>query len=199
MLRSSAVEDIFRAEPSPVPSLQGGVETITPGDYRAALGMFASGVTVVTIRAGDRVHGLTVSAFASVSPDPPLVAVMIDSRHTAHGLLEREGASFAVNILSQRQTAVSERFARLKEGDRFAGEPWTTAASGAPVLADAAAWLDCIVHDRARAGTHTIYIGKVLASNVPEPGGPPLVYWNRAYRRLEDAPLKPEEEAGSRS
>ena len=152
--------------------------------YRDALRHFPSGVTIVSIRAGEQTHGLTVSAFASVSPDPPLICVMIDHRHSAYALLEEEGAVFAVNVLREGQEELSNRFAWVKTEDRFAEGHWQTAATGAPVLADALAWLDCTIYARHSAGTHTIYIGEVQASATPHPDAPPLVYWNRGYRRL---------------
>jgi len=153
--------------------------------YRQALRHFPAGVTLVTIQAGDQVHGLTVSAFTSVSPEPPLIAVVIDQRHYAHELLQKEGASFAVNILAQDHRVLSERFAWLKDGDRFAQGNWEMAASGAPVLAEALAWLDCSIYARYPAGTHTIFVGRVEASRVARPDEPPLVYWNRGYRQLD--------------
>jgi flavin reductase (DIM6/NTAB) family NADH-FMN oxidoreductase RutF len=158
---------------------------VTSEQFRAVLRHFPAGVTVVTIRAGDEIHGLTVSAFASVSPEPPLVAVVIDDRHNAHALLARPDASFAVNILGEDQVELSNRFAWLKDEDRFAAGAWTTAATGAPILGDALAWLDCRLHGRHPAGTHTIYVGEVEASGVPRDGGPPLVYWNKGYRKLK--------------
>ena len=158
--------------------------TATPDDFRDALRHFPSGVTIVTMRAGDQVHGLTVSAFASVSPEPPLVLIMIDHRHRAHQILEADGAVFAVNVLAADQTELSNRFAWVKTEDRFAEGRWATAETGAPVLEDALAWLDCTIHSRARAGTHTIYVGEVQVVGVPRPDDEPLVYWNRGYRRL---------------
>lgn len=162
--------------------------TITSEEYREVLRHFPSGVTIVSIRSGEKTHGLTVSAFASVSPEPPLVSVMIDHRHRAWSLLEETGAVFAVNILREEQVELSNRFAWVKDEDRFAEGDWTTATTGAPVLSDALAWMDCTVHARARAGTHTVYIGEVQASSVPQPDAPPLVYWNRGYRKLHFAP-----------
>ncbi len=156
----------------------------TSEDFRDALRHFPSGVTIVTMRGGDEVHGLTVSAFASVSPDPPLILIMIDHRHHAHTIMEREGAVFAVNILSEDQTELSNRFAWVKDEDRFAEGKWGEAKTGAPVLEDALAWLDCEIHSKARAGTHTIYVGEVQAVGVPRPDDDPLVYWNRGYRHL---------------
>jgi flavin reductase (DIM6/NTAB) family NADH-FMN oxidoreductase RutF len=152
--------------------------------YRDVLRHFPAGVTIVTVKAGEETHGLTVSAFVSVSPTPPLISVIIDHKHYAHELLERSGATFAVNILSQDQEALSNRFAWTKE-DRFAEGNWGTAVTGAPILLDSLAWLDCTIHSRHTAGTHTIYIGEVQASGVRSPEQKPLVYWNREYRRLE--------------
>jgi flavin reductase (DIM6/NTAB) family NADH-FMN oxidoreductase RutF len=154
-------------------------------DFRDALRHFPAGVTVVTVRSGDQVHGLTVSSFCSVSPEPPLVMIIVDQRHTAYPLLQEEGAVFAVNILHQDQVELSNRFAWLKDEDRFeGGAVWKPAATGAPVLEDALAWLDCVVRERYPAGTHAIYIGEVMASAVPRPDEPPLVYWNRGYRKI---------------
>ncbi len=157
---------------------------VSSEDYRDALRHFPSGVTIVTIKAGKEIHGLTVSAFASISPDPPLIGVMIDHRHHGYPLLEEEGAVFAVNMLRENQLDLSNRFAWVKDEDRFAEGNWQTAVTGAPVLADALAWLDCTIHGKRPAGTHTIYLGEVQASSVPEPDAAPLVYWNRGYRRL---------------
>lgn len=158
---------------------------ITSEEYRRALRQFPAGVTIVTIRAGDRTHGLTVSAFASVSPEPPLVTVIIDHQHKASTLLEEEGAVFAVNILGEEQMELSNRFAWLKDEDRFKEGDWGVGATGAPVLRNALAWLDCTIHDRHRAGTHTLYIGEVQASAVPRAEDPPLIYWYKGYRKLE--------------
>jgi flavin reductase (DIM6/NTAB) family NADH-FMN oxidoreductase RutF len=157
---------------------------VTSETYRDALRHFPAGVTIVTIRAGEEIHGLTVSAFASVSPEPPLVAVIIDQRHNAAPLLETAGSAFAVNVLREDQLELSNRFAWVKDEDRFHVGGWGEAESGAPVLLDCLAWLDCRIHSRHPAGTHTIYVGEVLATGVPTPDAPPLVYWNRGYRKL---------------
>ena len=159
---------------------------VSSESFRDVLRHFPSGVTVVTIKspAADAVHGLTVSAFASVSPDPPLILVTIDHRASACALLERAGATFAVNILAHDQMELSNRFAWLKDEDRFAVGEWDTAVTGAPILKDALAWLDCTVYSRFAAGSHTTYIGEVQASGVPQKKKKPLVYWNRGYRKL---------------
>lgn len=152
--------------------------------YRDALRHFPAGVTIVTIKAGAEIHGLTVSAFASVSPEPPLIMVIIDHQHHAHELLQTAGAVFAVNILAQDQLELSNRFAWLKDEDRFGAGEWDTAVTGAPILVDAVAWLDCTIQAHYPAGSHTIYLGEVQGSQVPRAEEPPLLYWNRGYRKL---------------
>ena len=169
---------------SAAPPAFGLAMPISAEDFTDALRHFPSGVTIVAVKAGEETHGLTVSAFASISARPPLVAVVIDQQHHAHPIFQRPGAVFAVNILRRGQAALSDRFAWVKDEDRFLDGDWTTAATGAPVLRDAAAWLDCTLYSRSPAGSHTLYVGEVQASGVPEDGEPPLVYWNRAYRRL---------------
>jgi len=159
--------------------------SISSTAYRDGLRHFPSGVTIVTIKSGDVIHGLTVSAFASISPSPPLIMIAIDQRHHAYALLEKEGASFAVNILHRDQQELSNRFAWTKDEDRFAVGQWGIAVTGAPVLENALAWLDCAVHSSYQIGTHTIFVGEVQASETPRPDGEPLVYWNRGYRHLE--------------
>lgn len=158
---------------------------ISSEEFRNVLRHFASGVTLVAVRAGEEVHGLTVAAFASISPQPPLVMVIIDHRHRAYRLLEKQSAVFSVNILGEDQTELSNRFAWVKDEDRFAVGDWRRAETGAPVLADALAWMDCTIHGRYAAETNTIYVGEVQAASVPHPDGPPLLYWNRGYRRLD--------------
>lgn len=158
--------------------------TISSDAYRDVLRHFPSGVTIVTIKAGESTHGLTVSAFASISPSPPLIAIIIDHRHSAYEMLEKEGTVFAVNILAHDQTDLSNRFAWVKDEDRFLEGEWRAAETGAPILADALAWLDCTIYGRHQAGDHTIYIGQVQASGVPRPDELPLAYWNRDYREI---------------
>src|SRR5215471_17902777 len=100
--RASALPPLQRPEGPPErPDL------ISSNDFRNAMRHFPAGVTIVTIRRGEEVHGLTVSAFASVSAEPPLIVTVIDQRHKAFEMLETEGTVFAVNILCQDQAALS--------------------------------------------------------------------------------------------
>jgi flavin reductase (DIM6/NTAB) family NADH-FMN oxidoreductase RutF len=163
---------------------------ISSEDYRDAMRHCPAGVTIVTIKVEGENHGLTVSSIASVSPEPPLIMVIIDNVHSAYPLLQQEGAVFAVNILHEGQEDLSNRFAWLKDEDRFEEGEWDTAETGAPILKDALAWLDCTIYASYPAGTHTIYVGEVQASAVPRPDEPALIYWNRHYRHLALEPTK---------
>jgi flavin reductase (DIM6/NTAB) family NADH-FMN oxidoreductase RutF len=153
---------------------------VDAAQFRDTLRMFPSGVTVVTIRSRGLVHGLTVSAFVSVSPHPPLIAIVIDRGHTAHPLMEHESAVFAVNVLREDQARLSDRFAWVEDEDRFLQGDWAVAVTGAPVLRSALAWLDCRVWLRQPAGTHSIYVGEVWATATAGDGAP-LIHWNRQY------------------
>lgn len=157
---------------------------ITPDEFRDTLRHYPSGVTIITVKAGEESHGLTASAFASVSADPPLIAIFVNHKGRAHALFERSDAVFAVNFLRDHHEPLSNRFAFSKE-DRFAEGDWTTATTGAPILADALAWLDCTIYSRVSMGSHSIYIGEIQATSVPNPDENPLVYWNRGYRLLD--------------
>ena len=157
---------------------------MTPDQFRDTLRFFAAGVTLVTTAREEERYGLTVSAFCSVSADPPLVAVFLNQGHLTTGVLRREGLGFAVNVLAADQQELSDRFAFGPEAERFDGAGWVRAETGAPVLEDALAWLDCEVESFQDAGSHTLFLGRVVRGGVPRPGSEPLVYWNRTYRNL---------------
>lgn len=157
-------------------------DIVSPGDFRAVLGRYATGVTVVTTRTpeGDPV-GLTVNSFTSVSLDPPLVLFCLDLE--AGSLPAFEAADgFAVNILRAGQEAVSNRFAD-PEAARFTQEGVAHWTSGAPILAEALAALDCSVHARHEGGDHVILVGRVRQLAILDDADP-LIYWRGGYRRL---------------
>ena len=109
---------------------------IDASQFRRIMSRFATGVTVVTTRSGQEVHGLTCNAFCSISLAPCTVMVSVAKDARSWPLIDRSRI-FAVNILSEDQTAISDRFAgrhRDKDDDRFEGIEWTTAVTGAPVL-----------------------------------------------------------------
>lgn len=156
--------------------------TLDPSIFRATLGRFASGITIITARdaAGSDV-GMTVSAFSSLSLTPPLVLVCIDNGASVAPVLEH-CESFAVNILADNQEALSRRFAE-RELDRFEGVGVSRGELGLALLEGALANLECRVSARQPGGDHTILIGEVKSASVRE--GNPLLYYRSGYRRLE--------------
>jgi flavin reductase (DIM6/NTAB) family NADH-FMN oxidoreductase RutF len=156
---------------------------VTPEAFRRALGCWASGVSIVTSRLGERRHGMTVSAFTSVSLDPPLVLVCADRSSDTHALI-REAGLFAVNLLAQGQQELSDRFAsKQDEHRRFEGLATASALTGAPLLPGCLLSLDCRLVAAHDAGDHVIYVGRVEAL-VGEGTAEPLLYFRGGYRRL---------------
>ena len=161
---------------------------ISPETFREVLGHFATGVTVVTTRLGDELHGATVNAFASVSLDPPLVLVSINKDASSHDLIAGSGV-FAVNILHAVQSDLAAVLARkgTEEADaahRLAGIPHRIGTTGAPVLLDSLAFADCRVVDTISAGDHTIFVGHVADGGSSVFGTSPLIYHRGRYYGL---------------
>jgi flavin reductase (DIM6/NTAB) family NADH-FMN oxidoreductase RutF len=153
---------------------------VTGDEFRAALAHWASGVAIVTSAAGDRIHGMTVSAFSSVSLDPPLVLVCADKTSNTLGVIEAGGV-FAANILSAGQQGLSDLFASKRDEERrFDGLAWRRGVTGAPILPGALAVLDCRVVAAHDAGDHVIYVGRVEGAEVMD--GEPLLYYAGGYR-----------------
>ena len=150
--------------------------------YKAAMGLWATGVTIVTSRAGDEVHGMTVSDFCGVSLDPPLVLICADKSSNTLGVIEK-GGIFAVNLLSSEQRALSDKFASKRdEFRRFERLDCATAVTGAPLIPGALVSFDCAVVAAHEAGDHVIFVGRVEAVIVGS--GQPLLYHVGAYRAL---------------
>jgi len=153
---------------------------VTRDEFRNALGRFASGVTVVTAIFADGPWGMTVSAFSSLSLEPPLVLICIDKRAGGHDNLA-VGSFFAVNILSDCQEEVSRRFAS-RDVDRFEGIRFRPGSTGAPLLDGALANIECRAIDAHPGGDHTIIVGEVLATEISD--GKPLAYFRGSYAQL---------------
>lgn len=164
--------------------------SVTNEEFRAALGRFASGITVVTSRdASGTDHGITVSAFSSVSLDPPLVLISIEKTAGSHGALV-ESKRFAVNILSADQQKVSDSFAFRLE-DKFEGIEWTRGAAGIVLIAGCLAHIECATASEFDGGDHTIFVGRV--EKITTADGDPLIYWMGEYRGIDrTAPQKDE-------
>lgn len=158
---------------------------IGPDEFRRVLGHFATGVTIVTTCDGDaRPSGLTVSAFASLSLDPPLVLVCVDHKSQTYPAL-RESGRFAVNVLTTGQEALSRRFASTQL-DKFDGLPYRISELGLPLLVSALVHLECVTVSTHVEGDHTIFVGRVERTGVND--GDPLLYFCGRYNRLSEGP-----------
>jgi flavin reductase (DIM6/NTAB) family NADH-FMN oxidoreductase RutF len=150
-------------------------------DFRRAMGRFATGVTLITTRLDDHLHGMTANAVTSLSLDPMMVLVCVDKTADTHDILARAGV-FAVNILNREQADISNRFAK-KEFDGAHGIddiPHSFAVTGSPIIEGAIAYLDCKTTIEHHGGDHTIFIGEVLEAK--ELGdGAPLVFYRGKY------------------
>lgn len=147
---------------------------------RDVFGSFVTGVTVVTAATGDGFAGFTVNSFTSVSLSPPIVLFCADLGSATATRIERAGA-FAVNILGRHQKELSDRFC-ASGCDRFSGVQVASAATGAPILHDALAYVDCELDGAVTAGDHRILLGRVLSAGRLCDDKEPLAFYKGGYR-----------------
>jgi len=160
--------------------------------YRRTLGCFATGVSIITTRRGDKeCVGLTVNSFNSVSLDPPLVLWSL-SLYSQSLPAFQESSHFAVNILASDQAHLSERFARTS-ANKFENVSVTMGAGGAPLIEGCAAYLECRQEFRHYGGDHIIFIGRVV--NFVQTDREPLIYCKGEY--MTGKPLRQEPPGGS--
>ncbi len=148
--------------------------------FKKTMSQFASGVTVVTANHEGILYGITVSAFSSLSLDPPLVLICIGKKVKSHDGIAQAG-HFAVNILGEGQEEISNHFASRVE-DKFEGIETTSGSLGDPLIAGSAATMECRMHAQLDGGDHTIFVGEVVESAVTEDW--PLLYFRGGYRQL---------------
>ncbi|EME66775.1 MULTISPECIES: flavin reductase family protein [Rhodococcus] len=145
-------------------------------EFRDVMASVCTPVTVVTALDGARPHGTTVSAFASLSLDPPMVLVALD-RGSDLLTVVRSGGRFGVNVLGHGQDALALTFAR-KGTDKFDGVDWSLSA-GVPRVDAAPGWLACRVADLVDGGDHVVVLGHVEAAARVD--HPPLTYHQRTF------------------
>ena len=153
-------------------------------DFAAAMSELASGVVLVTSWVGERPWGMTVTAFASVSADPPTVLVSLGSSTRSAQAIDASGR-FGVSILAEGQLAAARR-GSLRGASKFLEPFGVRTLGGSPVVAGALAHLDCDVVERVEAADHIVFFGRVREVQA-SPGGRPLVYFGRGYRALAPA------------
>lgn len=177
-------------------SAGGGAATsgVDPQRFREVLGCYPTGVAIVSAIGPDGGPvGMVVGSFTSVSLSPPLVAFIASVTSNSYARL-RGSETFCVSVLSASMESVCRRFA-AHDPDKFAGQSWTPAPSGCPILDGAVAWIDCRVVDRYRAGDHDIVIGEVTSLDVGVTAGP-LLFFQGGYGGFDPralaAPFRPD-------
>ncbi|CCB75079.1 NADPH-flavin oxidoreductase [Streptantibioticus cattleyicolor NRRL 8057 = DSM 46488] len=178
----SPARPVLRAVGAP----EGSPERMDPAEFRRVLGHFATGVTVVTAPAAageERPAGFACQSFASLSLDPPLVAFMVSRTSTTWPRIANAGV-FCVNILGAGQDAQCRAFA-VSGADKFAGVEWSPApATGSPLLAGVAAWVDCTVHTVHTGGDHLVVIGRVDDLGTADEPVAPLLFHRGRFGRF---------------
>ena len=163
-----------------IPSRSAQAPTFSPREFRAALGMFATGVTIVTMRMEDGSPlGLTANSFNSVSLEPPLVLWSLSQRAASLAAF-RAGTHYAINVLAADQRELAERFA-AKGVDRWQGVDCLPGAGGAPLIAGAAATFECFNRSRYDEGDHVIFVGEVERCSWRAEASPLLFHGGRFY------------------
>ncbi len=157
---------------------------ISADELRLAMRHWATGVTIVTAQFNGTRHGMTVNSFTSISLEPPLVLVSLERMTRTRQIVTHSGF-FGVTVLKEGQLNISDRFAGrdTEFQDRFAGLETFSLISEVPLIRSGLVSFDCQVSAQHEAGTHTIFIGKVLAIK-SSPIQEPLIYHNQAYRQL---------------
>jgi flavin reductase (DIM6/NTAB) family NADH-FMN oxidoreductase RutF len=160
--------------------------TLDAEQLRTAMRAWTSGVAIVTAAYDGEQHGMTVSSFTSISLDPPLIMVSLQTSSRTHEMVSRGGA-FGVTILAAGQEGLSERFADRPPGRNHGldGLETETFVTGTPLIRGGLACLDCRVSQTVRVGMNTLFIGEVVAVRGDD-HDTPLIYHDRAYRRLEE-------------
>jgi flavin reductase (DIM6/NTAB) family NADH-FMN oxidoreductase RutF len=160
------------------------VPAFTPALHRSVLGLFATGVTVISTRAASigEVRGMTANAFMSVSFDPALVVVGVRQGAHLHDLI-RESRNYGVSLLSTGLEPEARRFAGMPV-PADAATPRFVDRRGVPVLEHALGWLTAAVVDDHPAGDHTLFIGEICDLGVGQPGDRPLGYFRSSFAEI---------------
>ena len=166
--------------PEPRAGIALPAQMIDKQTFRACMRGVPGAVSLVTtVHAGAR-SGLTVTAVCSVSAEPPQMLVCVNRSSSAEAVIAAAGR-FAISYLAHDQQEVANVFSSSLD-DRFDHAEWTELASGVPILQDAAAAFDCVVVQMVEAGTHTIFIGAIVAAIARDV--PNLLYKQGAYATL---------------
>ncbi len=151
---------------------------LDPGSFKHILRHYPSGVTVVTSLKNGEPRGITLTSFASVSADPPMVLICVNREARSYLYIATSGI-FCVNILASTQRDLAEHFSGKVRDEQFRDVAYSVAATGAPVLRGSLGFLDCTVTAEHHAGSHSIFVGNVQAGELF--AGTPLAYLDRTF------------------
>jgi len=159
------------------------IDTITTEQFRNAMSRLAAAVNVITTDGPGGRHGMTATAVCSVTDSPPTLLVCMNRRSGSHRRF-RDNGVLCVNVLAGHHQALSRRFASSADAvTRFGEESWTTLVTGAPVLVDASAALDCRITQVSEVGTHSVFFCEVVGASMAAQAGC-LVWFDRSYHVL---------------
>jgi flavin reductase (DIM6/NTAB) family NADH-FMN oxidoreductase RutF len=168
-------------------------DELTSQAFRRVAGLFATGVSVMTSRLGDHLHGMTANTFCTVSLHPLMMLLCVEKKAHMHDLLEQSGV-FALTFLGEEQEGLSRRFAdrqRTFGAVEFEGIPHRLAANGCPLLEGGLGHLEGRVEAMYPGGDHSIVVAAVTAMGIDRPGNP-LIFFSAHYRRLTPSLSAPE-------
>jgi flavin reductase (DIM6/NTAB) family NADH-FMN oxidoreductase RutF len=159
---------------------------VSADELRFAMRRWATGVTVVTSVHADSLHGMTVSSFTSLSLEPPLIMISLEISTRTHDLIQHSN-NFGITVLAADQKSVSSRFSEpsTEAEYRFEGLKLFELETGVPFIEGGVAFFDCQVVAKHDAGTHTVFIGEVIAASQGQDKAP-LLYFNQSYRYLAE-------------
>ena len=159
--------------------------TLDPELLRRAMRAWTTGVAILTAAHDGETYGMTINSFNSLSLDPPMVSVTVQNTTHIHDLI-RDAQTFGVTILAAAQRGLAEDFAGRKHGpERMDGIGLQSLATGAPILTEGLASLDCRVTQTIVLGKNTMFLAEVAAVQFHSTENP-LVYHDRKYRQLTD-------------
>jgi flavin reductase len=156
--------------------------SISNSEFRWVMRAMINGVMVITTSHNGRIHGMTATAFSSVSADPPTVLIVVNRSTRTHPIISASKL-FAVNQLAENQYELGNRFAGKLE-NQFEGVDYTLNEHGVPLIGGVASTLECSAIDEINVGTHTIFVGRVLRGS--QSNTMPLAYHDGGYKVVAD-------------
>jgi len=152
--------------------------SVSPANFKTAMRRFASTVNVVTSGCGTVLNGMTATAVCSVSAEPPSILIVVNQEARSHALIQQSGA-YTVNVLSASQAPLAAHFASSSIAP-FANVPYSLGLNKCPIIDNCTSFLECVVESRIRSGTHSVFIGRVVASGQSD--SLPLIYHDGKFR-----------------